>query len=50
LVYLTHIYNNSGTYLVTLSASTTGTGCVSNVSGQVTVFPLLTIQGTIIYN
>jgi PKD repeat protein len=45
----THVYNNSGTYLVTLYAATTGTGCISNVSGQVTIFPSPTI-GNIIIN
>lgn len=46
----THTYNNSGTYLVTLYATTTGTGCINNVSGQVTVFPLPTPIGPIIAN
>ena len=46
----THTYSNSGTYLVTLYAATTGTGCISNVSGQVTVFPLPNPIGPIIPN
>jgi PKD repeat protein len=46
----THTYTNSGTYLVTLYAATTGTGCISTVSGQVTVFPLPTPIGPIISN
>jgi hypothetical protein len=46
----THTYSNSGTYLVTLYAATTGTGCFSNVSGQVTVFPLPNPIGPIIPN
>jgi PKD repeat protein len=43
-----HIYTNTGTYLVTLSAATTGTGCVGVVSGQITVHPLPTISNIII--
>jgi hypothetical protein len=46
----THTYTNPGTYLVALSATTTGTGCVSVANGQVTVFPLPTPIGPIIYN
>jgi PKD repeat protein len=46
----THTYNNPGTYLVTLSSITTGTGCVSVANGQVTVFPLLNPIGPIIAN
>lgn len=46
----THTYNNPGTYLVTLYAATTGTGCMSNVIGQVTVYPLPNPIGPIISN
>jgi PKD repeat protein len=45
-----HLYNNSGTYLVTLYAATTGTGCMDSITGQITVYQNPIIIGPIISN
>ena len=44
----THNYTNSGTYLVSLSASTTGTPCFDTYTSQITIYDLPTISNIII--
>ncbi len=44
----THNYINAGTYLVSLSASTTGTPCLDTFSSQITIYDLPTISDIII--
>lgn len=45
-----HTYLSVGTYDVNLTATVVGTGCSASTQGQVTVNPLPTIQGVIIFN
>jgi len=46
----THTYTSIGTYNVTLTATTIGTGCTANTQGQVSVYPLPNIIGPIRHN
>jgi PKD repeat protein len=45
-----HTYTSVGTYNVTLTATTVGTGCTATTQGQVSIYPLPNIIGPIRHN